>query len=66
MQEAQRHYDQTVRLGVGAAARVGLVALALESGGTAEAARRLVAARAFDLSLPPTLLQDLASRVVRP
>ena len=37
--EAQRHYDQALTLGAGAAARVGLASLALESGDTGEAAR---------------------------
>jgi len=66
IQEAQRHYDQALSLGAGAPARIGLVALALESGGTEEAARQLAAAQALDPSLPPTLLSELAIRVARP
>jgi tetratricopeptide (TPR) repeat protein len=64
--EAQRHYDQALTLGAGAAARVGLVALALEAGETREAARQLAAARALDPSLPPALLSELTARVGRP
>jgi hypothetical protein len=64
-QEAQRHCDQALNLGAGAAAHVGLVVLALESGGTEEAARQLAAARALDPSLPPALLSDLAILVAR-
>ncbi len=64
--EAQRHYDQALTLGAGAAARVGLASLALESGDTGEAARHLAAARALDPSLPASLLSDLATRIARP
>jgi tetratricopeptide (TPR) repeat protein len=65
-QEAQRHYDQALTLGAGAAAHVGLVILALENGETEEAARQLAAARALDPSLPPALLNDLTIRIARP
>lgn len=64
--EAQRHYDQALTLGAGAAARIGLASLAIENGDTGEAARHLAAARALDPSLPASLLSDLATRIARP
>jgi tetratricopeptide (TPR) repeat protein len=64
--EARRHYSRALALGAGAAARVGLATLALESGETGEAERHLAAARALDPALPVSLLSDLATRIARP
>jgi hypothetical protein len=61
--EARRHYEQALSLGTGAAARLGLAALALERGETEEAARQLAAARGLDPSLPAAALTDVAARV---
>jgi tetratricopeptide (TPR) repeat protein len=61
--EARRHYEQALSLGAGAAARLGLAAVALERGETEEAARQLAAARGLDPSLPAALLTDIAARV---
>ena len=64
-EEARRHYGQALSLGAGAAARIGLAALATETGGTEEAARQLAAARELDRSLPAALLSDHATRVAQ-
>jgi hypothetical protein len=64
--EAQRHYDRALSLGAGAAARVGLATLALESAERGEAERHLAAARALEPALPTSLLRDLATRIARP
>jgi hypothetical protein len=65
-EEAQRHHEQALTPGAGAAAHVGLVALALESGGTEEASRRFAATGALDSSLPPALLSAIAIPAARP
>jgi tetratricopeptide (TPR) repeat protein len=67
VQEAKRHYEQALALGAGAAARVGLAALAFEAGESEEVDRQLTAARALDPSLPASVLSRADStRVAQP
>jgi len=62
---ARRHYERALALGAGAAARVGLAALARLAGQSDEAAHQLAAARALDPTLPAAF-DDVAIRDPRP
>jgi tetratricopeptide (TPR) repeat protein len=66
VQEAKQHYEQALALGGGAAARVGLAALAVEAGESEEVARQLAAARVLDPSLPAPALSQAPPRVAQP
>src|SRR5262249_37194303 len=64
--EAKRHYETALTRGAGAAARVGLAAVALQAGESEEVVRQLAAARALDPSLPAAVLNLAPPRTAQP